>query len=51
MVQAVNAWAHHEQPAKGASCAERNQGGRAISGRFDKFDAAVVSTLEKVVTS
>ncbi|MFF2115360.1 hypothetical protein [Rhodococcus koreensis] len=23
----------------------------AISGRFDKFDAAVVSTLEKVLTS
>ncbi|MFE5708899.1 hypothetical protein [Rhodococcus koreensis] len=46
----MNAWAHHEQPVKGASCAERNQG-RAISGRFDKLDAAVVSTLEKVLTS
>ncbi|MFE7423424.1 DUF932 domain-containing protein [Rhodococcus sp. NPDC057529] len=50
VVQAVNTWAHHKQPVKGASRAERNQEG-AISGRFDKLDASVVSTLEKVLTS
>ncbi|MFE7422115.1 DUF932 domain-containing protein [Rhodococcus sp. NPDC057529] len=50
VVQAVNTWAHHKQSVKGASRAERNQEG-AISGRFDKLDASVVSTLEKVLTS
>ncbi|MFE5700281.1 DUF932 domain-containing protein [Rhodococcus koreensis] len=50
VVQAVNTWAHHKQPVKGAPRAERNQEG-AISGRFDKLDASVVGTLEKVLTS
>ncbi|OUS95059.1 DUF932 domain-containing protein [Rhodococcus sp. NCIMB 12038] len=45
VVQAVNTWAHHMQSVKGAPRAERNQEGGAISGRFDKLDAAVVSTL------
>ncbi|MFC9840892.1 hypothetical protein ACFVKB_45130 [Rhodococcus sp. NPDC127530] len=46
----MNTWAHHKQSVKGAPRAERNQEG-AISGRFDKLDAAVVSTLEKVLAS
>ncbi|MFE5702812.1 hypothetical protein [Rhodococcus koreensis] len=42
MVSFLDAWYPVPEEAGGA---------RTISGRFDKLDAAVVSTLEKVLTS
>ncbi|GCE44333.1 hypothetical protein Rhow_008754 [Rhodococcus wratislaviensis] len=36
---------------EGCVACRAESGGRAISGRFDKLDAAMVSTLEKVLTS
>lgn len=48
VLQAVNTWAHHKQPVKGASRADRNREG-AITGRFDKLDASVTATLDRVL--
>ena len=50
VVQAINTWAHHKQPVKGATRAERNQEG-AISGRFEKLDSHVLLTLGKVLSA
>lgn len=48
VVQAVNTWAHHVAPVRGAERVERNAEG-AISGKFDKLDRDVFATLNKVL--
>lgn len=50
VVQAVNTWAHHKQAVKGATRSERNQEG-AISGRFEKLDSSVLTTLNRVLAA
>lgn len=50
VVQAVNTWAHHKQPVKGAPRAERNQQA-AISGRFEELDGHVLHALNRVLSA
>jgi phage/plasmid-like protein (TIGR03299 family) len=48
VVQAVNTYAHHEQPVRGAERDERNAW-HAVSGEIDKLDAETLSRVLAVV--
>lgn len=48
VVQAVNTWAHHKQPVRGADRQERNAEG-ALLGKFDKLNTEVRATLAGVL--